>query len=263
MGRTSHAGKLKKTGYHVAMPKDLQVSYGAGVEVLLLRAVKEPDFRAAFLRDPVSAAASGGVSLSPSEKALLGSLDQTTLGAMVETLVRQGPGDHGFKGTYPEDVDLIPAPPTSDMEDFDIEAFRPVPAGIRPETQDPVRGSPPMPIGPSQGIRPDRPVVPELVKGIRPGRVILATAAAATVLGTGLFLAAAGISPRRPAPADGASGVRKAPGDKIAPARTAASRTDGGLDAGPSSQPENGSSSPGSRARPSDSPLDQDPSDER
>jgi hypothetical protein len=141
------------------------------LEQILAQAAAQPELRELLLGDREAAARDLG--LSGSERQVLLAVPETQLTAVLDFLAVQG-------GEAPS------APPTAAT-------------GARPDVPPPVQGI--RPDSHTLGIRPDvvshgvRPV-PGPVKGIRPGRVLLTAAAAATVgAGVAAFSISAGVRP--------------------------------------------------------------------
>lgn len=146
-----------------------------------MAATEDPALAERLRKDPLAAAADHGVTLSPTERAMVVSMDPAHLKSILDVMSATGV--------------QLPHEPAVDEVTFGIREDAPpdnlmVSTGIRTDT-------PPRSEMLITGMRSDR---GGPVKGIRPGRVAVAVAATATVIGVGVtFVASAGSRPRRPA----------------------------------------------------------------
>lgn len=148
------------------------------LEQILAEAAADPALRELLLGDREAAARDLG--LSESQRRLLMAVPDVQLVAVLDFLAVQGGADGPAQ------------PPTTAT-------------GARPDSHPPVQGI--RPDSPTRGIRPDfvshgvRPS-PGPVKGIRPGRVLLTAAAAATLVTAGatMVCVTAGVRPDVPPP---------------------------------------------------------------
>lgn len=173
----------------------------ARLEVVLLRAARDPAFRADLLARRAAGAVAAGFVLAPAERALLDSVDAAQLEAMLASL------------------------PPAARRDADTDGAT-VSAGIRPD--EPVFFGGARPDVPEPDARDVTGERPSVVRGIRPGLPIALAAGAVLAAGAAFTVCAtAGVRPDVPRPA--ATRAPADPAPATAPASAPAPAPDAGV----------------------------------